>query len=49
MAWYTLFHNKMNEQILESVKVEPVDEVLRRFKTNCKKIVQQDDNNNDEL
>jgi hypothetical protein len=49
-AWYTLFHNKRNEEILEELKVEPADEILRRYKTNCKQNAQhQDDNNNDEL
>jgi len=49
-AWYTLFHDKINEEILEEVKVEPVDEILRRYKSDCKKNEQQEgDKNNDEL
>jgi len=29
-AWSTLFGHKRNEEILEEVKVEPVEEKLRR-------------------
>jgi hypothetical protein len=31
---YTLFDHKRNEEILEELKVEPVDEKLRRCKSN---------------
>jgi hypothetical protein len=33
-AGYTLFEHKRNEEILEELKVEPVDEKLRRCKSN---------------
>jgi hypothetical protein len=33
-ARYTLFDHKRNEEILEELKVEPVDEKLRRYKSN---------------
>jgi hypothetical protein len=33
-AGYTLFDHKNNEEILEVLKVEPVDENLRRYKSN---------------
>jgi len=29
-AWYILFNHKRNDEILEELKVEPVDEKLRR-------------------
>ena len=31
---YTLFDHKRNEEILEELKVEPVDKKLRRYKSN---------------
>jgi len=31
---YTLFDNKRNEDILEELRAEPVDEKLRRYKSN---------------
>ena len=31
-AGYTLFDHKWNEKTLEELKVEPVDEKLRRYK-----------------
>jgi len=31
-AGYTLFDHKRNEEILEELKVEPVDEKQRRYK-----------------
>jgi len=33
-AGYILFNHKRNEEILEEMKVEPVDEKLRRWKSN---------------
>jgi hypothetical protein len=33
-AEYTLFDHKRSEEILEDLKVEPVDEKLRRYKSN---------------
>jgi hypothetical protein len=33
-AGYTLLDRKRNEEILEQLKVEPVDEKLRRYKSN---------------
>jgi hypothetical protein len=33
-ARYTLFGHKRNEEILEEMKVEPVGEKLRRYKSN---------------
>ena len=32
---YTLFDLKRSEEMLEEPKVEPADDKLRRFKTNC--------------
>jgi len=31
---YTIFDHKMNSEILEGLKIEPVDEKLRRYKSN---------------
>jgi hypothetical protein len=31
-ARYTLFDHKRNEEILEELKLEPVDEKIRRYK-----------------
>jgi hypothetical protein len=31
---YTLFDHKRNEEILEELKVEPVDKKLRKYKSN---------------
>ena len=33
-AEYTLFDHKRNEEILEELKVKPVDQKLRRYKSN---------------
>jgi hypothetical protein len=33
-AGYTLFDHRTNEEILEEFKVEPVEEKLRRYKSN---------------
>jgi len=33
-ARYTLSDHKMNEEILEGLKLEPVDELPRRYKSN---------------
>jgi hypothetical protein len=33
-AEYTIFDPKTNEDVLEELKVEPVDEKLRRYKSN---------------
>jgi len=30
----TLFDNKRNEEILEELKVEPADDILKRYKSN---------------
>ena len=32
---YTLCDHKKNEEILEELKVEGFDEILRRYKSNC--------------
>jgi hypothetical protein len=44
---YTLLEHKRNEEILEELKVEPVDEKLRRYKselvTKCDKNEQRQD------
>ena len=32
-AGYTLFYHKINEEILEKMKVEPVEEKLRKYKS----------------
>ena len=40
IAWYVLFDRKRNDEILEELKVEPVDEKLRRYiklATTCNK------------
>jgi hypothetical protein len=34
MKFFTLFDHKRNEEILEELKVEPVDKKLRRYKPN---------------
>jgi len=31
IAWYILFDHKRDDEILEELKVEPVDEKLRRY------------------
>ena len=51
---YPLFNHKRNEEFREEMKVEPVDEKLRRYKselaTKCNKTEQQQDaKNNAEL
>jgi hypothetical protein len=32
--WCTFFDNRNNEEVLEELKVEPVNENLRRYKSN---------------
>jgi hypothetical protein len=34
-ASYALFDHKRHEEIFEELKVEPFDEDLRRYKSNC--------------
>jgi len=54
IAGYKLFDYKMNEEILEELKVEPADDKLRRYKSNWLRHVkkhkneQQDAKNNAE-
>jgi hypothetical protein len=38
-AWCTLFDHTRNEEILEELKAEPVDEKLRRYKSNLLRYV----------
>jgi hypothetical protein len=33
-AGYVVFDHRRNEEILEELKLEPVDEKLRRYKSN---------------
>jgi hypothetical protein len=33
-AWNTIFDHKRNEDILEQVKAKPVDNKLKRYKSN---------------
>jgi hypothetical protein len=42
---YTLFDHKRKEGILEELKVEPVDETLRRYKSNWLQHVTRMNNN----
>jgi hypothetical protein len=44
-AGYTLFDHKRNEKIWEQLKVEPVDEKLRRYKSNWLQQVTRKNNN----
>jgi hypothetical protein len=48
---YIILYRKINEEILEELKVEPVDEKLRTYKsyliTTCKKNEQQQDVRNE--
>jgi hypothetical protein len=44
-ASYTLFDHKSNEEILEELKIEPVDEKLRRYKSNWLRHVTRMDSN----
>jgi hypothetical protein len=44
-AGYTLFDHKRNEEILEDLKVEPVDQKLRRHKSNWLQHVKRMNNN----
>ena len=44
-AGYTLFDHKRNEEISEGLKVEPVDEKLRRYKSNWLRHVKRMNNN----
>jgi hypothetical protein len=44
-AGYTLFDHKRNEEISEGLKVEPVDEKLRRYKSNWLRHVTRMNNN----
>jgi hypothetical protein len=44
-AGYTFFDHKRNEEILEQLKVEPVDEKLRRYKSNWLQHVTRMNNN----
>jgi hypothetical protein len=45
IAGYTLFDHKRNEDILEELKVEPVDEKLRRYKSHWLRHVTRMNNN----
>jgi hypothetical protein len=42
---YTRFDYKRNEEILEGLKIEPVDEKLRRYKSNWPRHVKRMNNN----
>jgi hypothetical protein len=44
-AGYTRFDHKSNEEILEELKVEPVDEKQRRYKSNWLQYVTRINNN----
>jgi len=44
-AGYTFFDHKRNEEILEELKVEPVDETPRRYKSNWLRHVTRMNNN----
>jgi len=44
-ARYNLFDHKRNEGILEEMKVEPIDEKLRRYKSNWLRHVKRKNNN----
>jgi len=44
-AGYTLSDHKRNEEILEELKVQPVDEKLRRYKSNWLRQVTRTHNN----
>jgi len=44
-ADYTLLDHKRNEEILEELKVEPVDEKRRKYKSNCLRRVIRMENN----
>jgi hypothetical protein len=44
-AGYTLLDLKRNEEILEELKVEPVDEKRRKYKSNCLRRVTRMENN----
>jgi hypothetical protein len=43
-AGYTLFDHKRNEEILGELKVQPVDEKLRRCKSNWIHVTRMNDN-----
>jgi hypothetical protein len=45
-ARYTLWDRKRNEDILDELKVEPVDEKLRRYKSNWLRYVTRMNKNN---
>jgi hypothetical protein len=45
-AEYILFDHKRNEEILKELKVEPVDEKLRRYKSSCQRHVKRMNSNN---
>jgi hypothetical protein len=40
-AGHTLFDHRRNEEILEEVKVEPVDEKIRRYKSKWLRYVKK--------
>jgi hypothetical protein len=42
---YTIFYLKINEDILEKLKVEPVDEKLTRYKSNWLQLAMKMNNN----
>jgi len=44
-AGYILLDNKSNEEILEELKIEPVDEKLRRYTSNWLRHVTRMDSN----
>jgi hypothetical protein len=45
-AWYPLFDQKRNEEILEILKVVPVDEKIRRCISNWLRYGKRTNNNN---
>jgi len=42
---YILYDHRRNEEILEELKLEPVDEKLRRYKSNWPRQVKRMNNN----
>jgi len=43
-AGYTLLNHKRNKEILEELKVEPVDKKLRRYKSNWVHVTRMNSN-----
>jgi hypothetical protein len=45
IAGYTLFAHKINEDILQELKLELVDQKLRRYKSNWLRYIKRMNNN----